>query len=294
MSKGLAVGLRKMRAVAVAASKVSLIKVSMAFFVLFFIRYAALMLCPPSSVDKSYGASVIRCSMHECLHKGDDGVENKKKAVLEVMDRNRYAWLLLKGGKNIRMPSFLKDVLQPTTTAKIGVINMDEDDVSKWSRFGDTIPIRFDRLSEQLKWKDLFPEWIDEEEKSDVSRCPDIPMPDFEEYPDMDLIVAKVPCNYPEEGWNRDLFRLQVHLVTARMAVEKGKKYHSGGLSRGTTKVVVLSKCRPMPDILRCDDLARKDDDWWYYEVDVALLQQKVSLPVGSCQLSLPLWSQGM
>ncbi|KAI4388618.1 hypothetical protein MLD38_000930 [Melastoma candidum] len=298
MSEGIVGGFqRTMKASATALSKASLIRIDVVFLALFLTVLVALVLRPPSSVVESYGASsLVRCSLNECHHKGDAGV--KMKVVLEEagddQGRTRSG---LGNGEKIETPSFLKDIVGETGTAKIGVMNMDGDDLSEWGPYGETIPIRFDQVSELFEWKDLFPEWIDEEEESDVPLCPEIPFPDFDEYPEMDLIVAKLPCKYPETGWNRDLFRLQVHLAAARMAVEKGKKKHdhnsgNGSSGRRTGKVVVLSKCRPMPEILRCDDLARKKNDWWYYEVDVARLEQKVSLPVGSCRLSLPLWGQ--
>lgn len=115
-------------------------------------------------------------------------------------------------------------------------------------------------------------------------------MPEFGSYESMDMIVAKLPCKFPEEGWARDVFRLQVHLIAANLAVKKGRRdrYNS------RTKVVFLSKCRPMMELFRCNDLARQEGDWWFFQAEMGRLEQKVSLPVGSCRLSLPLWGQGM
>ena len=84
-------------------------------------------------------------------------------------------------------------------------------------------------------------------------------------------------------------FRLQVHLIVANLAVKKGKRDWNW-----KTKVVLWSKCRPMLELFRCNDLVKQENEWWYYEVDVKRLEQKVSLPVGSCNLALPLWEQGM
>jgi hypothetical protein len=144
-------------------------------------------------------------------------------------------------------------------------------------------------VSEFFKWPDLFPEWIDEEEETDVPSCPEIPMPDFEVYDSLDMIVAKLPCKYPEEGWNREVFRLQVHLLAANLAVKKGRRDWNW-----RTKVVFWSKCRPMLELFRCDDLVKQEGDWWFYEPEMTKLEQKVSLPIGSCKLALPLWTQGM
>ena len=186
----------------------------------------------------------------------------------------------------LEVPSFFAELGKGM---KIGMVNLDEDDVSEWSSQGQTIPVYFERASQFFNWTDLFPEWIDEEEESDVALCPEIPMPEYAEYGSMDVIVAKLPCKYPEERWGRDVFRLQVHLIAANLAVKKGKKDW-----RWKTRVVLWSKCRPMLEMFPCDQLVRREGDWWYYKADVKRLEHKVSLPVGSCKLALPLWEQGM
>ncbi|XP_062158262.1 UDP-glucuronate:xylan alpha-glucuronosyltransferase 2 isoform X2 [Alnus glutinosa] len=188
----------------------------------------------------------------------------------------------------IEMPSFMKEMMG-ISGMKIGMVNMDDMDMSGWD-VGETIPVKFQRVSELFEWKDLFPEWIDEEEETDVPTCPEVPMPDFRSYGSLDVIVAKLPCKFPEEGWARDVLRLQVHLIAANLAVKKGRRDWKGG----RTKVVFLSQCRPMMELFRCNDLARKEGDWWLFEAEMGRLEQKVSLPVGSCRLALPLWGQGI
>ena len=95
--------------------------------------------------------------------------------------------------------------------------------------------------------------------------------------------------SHNEEGWKRDVFRLQVHLIVANLAVKKGKKDW-----RGKTRVVFWSKCRPMLELFPCDNLVKGEGEWWYYEPEVKRLEHKVSLPIGSCKLALPLWEQGI
>ena len=211
------------------------------------------------------------------------------KAVLEE-PQVKPLMMPKKSATKIEVPSFIRKTMGKGM--KIGMVNMDEDDdVSEWNMQGKTIiPVHFERVSTLFNWTDLFPEWIDEEEESDVPSCPEIPMPEFEVYESMDMIVAKLPCNnYLQEGWGRDVYRLQVHQIVANLAVKKGKKDR-----KWKTKVVFLSKCRPMLELFRCSDLVKHEGEWWYYEPDVKKLEQKVSLPVGSCKLTLPLWEQGM
>lgn len=217
-----------------------------------------------------------------------DGVKMMKQVVKETKEEyiaTQHEWL--NTSTKMEVPSFLEGII--LKGIKIGMVNMEEDDVSEWKRFGQVIPVHFDRVSELFKWEDLFPEWIDEEEETDVPFCPEIPMPEYQIYDRMNLVVAKLPCKYPEEGWNREVFRLQVHLIAANLAVKRGVRDRNL-----KTKVVFWSKCRPMLEIFRCSDLVKQEGDWWLFESDMAKLKQKVSLPVGSCNLALPLWGQGM
>ncbi|KAE9600038.1 putative glucuronosyltransferase [Lupinus albus] len=236
-------------------SKALIIRINLVCLAIFLSVYTTLLLRPSSPVYFNNAASLIRCSLPEYHDK-------------------------------VEMPSFFSDIGKGM---KIGMVNMDEYDVSEWNIKGEARPIYFERVSQYFNWTDLYPEWIDEEEESDVASCPEIPMPEFAQYENMDVIVAKLPCIYPKEGWGRDVFRLQVHLIAANLAVKKGKRDW-----KWKTKVVLWSKCRPMMELFRCNDLVKHEGDWWYYEVDVKRLEQKVSLPVGSCTLALPLWEQGI
>ncbi|XP_038703530.1 UDP-glucuronate:xylan alpha-glucuronosyltransferase 2-like isoform X1 [Tripterygium wilfordii] len=266
-----------------AIPKALFVKISLFFLAVFLVIYAALLLRPSSSTYFENAATVVTCSLRECNHKLEKGF--KMKAVLEetqVVPSIRPTSNVIK----LEVPSFMD---KRGKRMKIGMVNMEEEDASEWRTHGEVIPIKFERVSEIFKWKDLFPEWIDEEEENDGPTCPEMPMPDFPAYESMDIIVAKLPCNYPKEGWSREVLRLQAHLVVANMAVKKGKRDWNW-----RTKVLMLSKCRPMLELFRCDDLVRREGDWWFYQPEMARLEQKVSLPAGSCKLALPLWGQGI
>ncbi|KAE9586812.1 putative glucuronosyltransferase [Lupinus albus] len=263
-------------------SKSLVIRINLIFLAFSLVIYATLLLHPLPSTYFDNAASLVRCSLRECHQKTEKAF--KMKAVLEEPQVKLHR--PKKNATKIKVPSFFSELGKGL---KIGMVNMDEDDVSEWSLHGKTILVSFERVSQFFNWTDLFPEWIDEEEESDVPSCPEIPMPEYAKYENMDVIVAKVPCKYPEEGWGRDVFRFQVHLIAANLVVKKGKKDW-----RWKTRVVLLSRCRPMPEIFPCDYLVRKQGDWWYYEPDFKRLEQKVSLPVGSCKLALPLWEQGI
>ncbi|GMP44000.1 hypothetical protein CsSME_00013134 [Camellia sinensis var. sinensis] len=261
-------------------SKSMVFRINLAFLAFFLVIYVVLLLRPSSPVYRGNAPSLVSCSLRQCHHKVDNGI--KMKSVLEERQSShaKPKRKILKREK----PSFLDEMGKGM---KIGMVNMEEEDTSEWDMHGQTIPIYFEQVSELFQWKDLFPEWIDEEEETEGPSCPEIPMPSFDNYEYMDMIVAKLPC---KEGLGRDVFRLQVHLIAANLAVKRGKR-------RGwneKTRMVFLSKCRPTLELFRCDDLVRQEGDWWFYEPEMARLEQKVSLPVGSCNLAFPLWGKGI
>ncbi|XP_060199457.1 UDP-glucuronate:xylan alpha-glucuronosyltransferase 2 isoform X1 [Lycium barbarum] len=263
-------------------SKALIIKINLVFLACFLIAYVAILFKPSTSVYHEYAASLVRCSLRECHHKGEGGI--KMKAVLEeraIENGAKAEKMMVKREK----PIFLNKMGRGM---KIGMVNMEGEDVSEWKVHGQIIKVNFEKVSDLLEWKDLFPEWIDEEEEMDGNECPEIPMPDFNNYSYMDIIVVKLPCNYPEEGWGKDVYRLQVNLVAANLVVKRGKR----DLKNGKMKLIFLSKCRPMVDMFRCEELKKKEGDWWYYKTDMEKLAQKVSLPIGSCNLALPLWGK--
>lgn len=175
---------------------------------------------------------------------------------------------------------------------RMGLVNIGRDEVLALGVEGDAVRVDFERVSETFRWSDLFPEWIDEEEDDEGPSCPELPMPDWSRYADgggdVDVVVASVPCNRSAPGWNRDVFRLQVHLVAAHVAARKGRR--DGG---GAVRVVLRSQCEPMMDLFRCDEAVGREGDWYMYRVDVQRLEEKLRLPVGSCNLAMPLWGAG-
>ncbi|XP_077218958.1 putative UDP-glucuronate:xylan alpha-glucuronosyltransferase 5 [Tasmannia lanceolata] len=169
---------------------------------------------------------------------------------------------------------------------EIGLINIEEkeEEVRDWQSLGRTSIIRFDRPREGLRWAELFPEWIDEDERTKVPKCPKIPMPDFENYGEFDVVVARVPCGSEEKRGSRDVFRLQVHLVVGNLVMRNGRRRDDG-----TVIVVFIGACGPMWEIFRCEDLVKHEGNLWVYKPDLRRLKQKLDLPVGSCQLPVPL-----
>ncbi|XP_059279312.1 UDP-glucuronate:xylan alpha-glucuronosyltransferase 2-like [Lycium ferocissimum] len=262
-------------------SKALIIKINLVFLVCFLVAYAALLHWQLSSVYHEYSTSPIKCTLCQCHHKVE-AAGIKMNALLEESIGNETKAILKKMVKH-KKPSFVNEIMG--RGMKIGMVNMEGEHVSEWRVHGQIITVQFQKVSELLEWNDLFPGQVYEEleEMDDRQTCPEIPMPPFYSYSYMDIIVVKLPCNYPQEGWRRDVLRLQVHLVAANLAVKRKKG------KNGKMKLIFLSKCRPMMEIFRCKELKRREGDWWYYEPNMAKLEQKVSLPIGSCKLALSL-----
>lgn len=153
----------------------------------------------------------------------------------------------------------------------------------------ETFSINFDHVDENLKWEDFFPEWIDEDEKWGKPQCPNMPMPVLKNYQDLDVMLATVPCGTNEGAGEkagvRDLFRLQVNLVVANLAVESGwvttlESDHKN------VYVVFVGSCGPMLEIFKCDELLMHQGEYWVYKPDLKRLKQNMLMPVGSCQLA--------
>ncbi|KAJ3674063.1 hypothetical protein LUZ60_006055 [Juncus effusus] len=182
-----------------------------------------------------------------------------------------------------KAPKFFLEGLNAKT--RIGLVNLEENQVRKYGIKGNFTVVNFERVSENnnITWKDLFPDSVDEElVHGSQPTCPKFPLPDFSTIDELDLVIAQLPCG------NRDVLRLQVHLVTANLAVEKGRRNE-----RGDLKMIFTSLCEPMIEIFRCDDLVKKERKWWMYTVDTMRLEEKIRLPVGSCELVVPLRDEG-
>ncbi|KAG4176735.1 hypothetical protein ERO13_A11G264600v2 [Gossypium hirsutum] len=175
---------------------------------------------------------------------------------------------------------------------KVGLVNLNDEEVSQYEVHGngslvDTVRVHFDRVSKVREWNDFFPVWINEDSNLQPPTCPEIPMPRLEEYWDLSVVVAKVPCDgWTSEAGMRDVFRLQVNLVVANLLVRSGCA--KGPDIKREVYAVFIGHCGPMPEIFRCDDLLRKEGDHWVYKPELKRLKQKVLMPPGTCQIAYP------
>lgn len=185
-----------------------------------------------------------------------------------------------------------------TQKIKIGLVNIDDGLKSVYDAYGlaETVSVDFQPVSKEKKWDDFFPEWIDEEQKWGAPQCPEIPMPRLENYLGLDVIVARVPCGGDEGATEkegiRDVWRLQVNLVVANLAVANGFVKKPAESER-PVYVVFIGSCGPMQEIFRCDDLLTRIGDHWVYKPELKKLKHKMVMPVGSCQIAPPFAETG-
>ncbi|XVF31323.1 hypothetical protein REPUB_Repub16aG0135800 [Reevesia pubescens] len=185
----------------------------------------------------------------------------------------------------------IQEEINGTKKIKVGLVNFNDEEESAYKMHGSiasTVHVHFNHVSKSIKWKDFFPEWIDEDKKSG---CPEIPMPRLEDYRDLDVVVARVPCEgCTGKAGLRDVFRLQVNLVVANLLVRSG--WVMADVKRAVYAVFV-GVCGPMPEIFRCEDLLRNVGDHWVYKPELRRLKQKVLMPLGSCQIAHPFGKTG-
>ncbi|KAL4196894.1 hypothetical protein AMTRI_Chr04g248590 [Amborella trichopoda] len=286
-------------------SKGVVIRINLVVLALFLVVYATLFFWPTSSsVYLQNGTLMLRPPLPDCLkfkrEDGKVGNHDSKHQVTTCVYSDTHIKAedgsggAMKAIRETHFPAKSKlgfredrgDVAKLVRGIRVAMVNLNSKERVRFTKSArEAVEIKFERVSSQLEWTDLFPEWIDEEEENDGPSCPEIPMPDSSRLPEFDAVVARLPCSFPEVGWARDVFRLQVHLVAAKVAARSSKK---------KVRVVLLaSECRPMLELFRCDDMVNRVGEGWVYEAEVARLRQKLALPVGSCRLALPLWKEG-
>ncbi|CAN6475739.1 unnamed protein product [Victoria cruziana] len=205
-------------------------------------------------------------------------------------------WLWERSGANARYISNLDiDWIQVSTALEktklqgheaVGLLNFNSSEVREWQNIlpgVNTVTISLEHVRSDVTWETLYPEWIDEEEESEVPICPSMPMPEVPGRLQFSLIAVKLPCQKTVKNWSRDVARLHLQLAAAKLAAS---------LAGSSLHVLFVTDCWPLPNLFTCKELITRDDNIWIYKPDFNILQKKLRLPVGSCELSVPLKSQ--
>lgn len=206
---------------------------------------------------------------------------------------NRWIW----GGPDIRYVSRLNivwddvvEVLERLGNKKeyhgIGLLNFNKSEVINWKQLNadaEYTVLHLDYAEQDVTWDSLYPEWIDEEEEEEVPICPSLPKlraPGKR----LDLIAVKLPCRN-EGNWSRDVARLHLQLAAASVAASAKGNY--------PVHLLFITDCFPIPNLFTCKDLVARRGNVWLYRPNLNVIREKIQLPVGSCELALPLKGKG-
>jgi len=168
----------------------------------------------------------------------------------------------------------------------VGLLNFNKTELEHWKQLIPNVThvvLNLEYAAENVTWESLYPEWIDEEEGTQVPICPSLPSlrsPGIR----LNLIALKLPC-VNGGNWSRDVARLHLQLAAARLATSFKSNY--------PVYVLFVSKFFPIPNLFTCKELARHEGNLWLYRPNLTVLRQRLLLPVGSCELSLPLRDKG-
>lgn len=169
----------------------------------------------------------------------------------------------------------------------IGLLNFNKLETDHWKQLipnSDHVVLHLDHAQKNVTWDTLYPEWIDEEEEDEIPICPSLPKIEVPKKR-LDLIIIKLPCRDHEANWSRDVARLHLQLSAAQLAVS----------SQGYQPMHLLfvTKCFPIPNLFSCKELVLREGHAWLYKPKLDTLREKLRLPVGSCELALPLKPKG-
>lgn len=169
----------------------------------------------------------------------------------------------------------------------VGLLNFNDTEMKEWKKMipdAEHISLHLNTVAKNITWEDLYPEWIDEEEEYKVPVCPKLPNIQPPRTPRIDFIAVKLPC-VKTRDWSRDVVRFHLQLAVARLAA-KSKGNHP-------VRVLLVTDCFPIPNLFSCKELVVNRGSVWLYEPDLNKMREKVQLPVGSCELSVPLKAKG-
>lgn len=170
----------------------------------------------------------------------------------------------------------------------LGLLNFNNTEINYWKHLIQDVTqsvIELDPAEKTLTWETLYPEWIDEEQEKEVPICPSLPKPRLSNKR-LDLIAIKLPSK-DGANWSRDVARLHLQLAAAYVAA-------SANAFKTTLHLLFISERFPVPNLFPCKELVARYKNVWLFKPDLNVLRHKLRLPVGSCELALPLRDTGM
>lgn len=169
---------------------------------------------------------------------------------------------------------------------RIGLLNFDDNEIHQWKQIvpmSHQTALNLEYAEKNVTWESLYPEWIDEEQEDVVPSCPTLPNLEVPSQR-LDLIAVKLPCRN-EGNWSRDIARLHLQISAARLVASYKGLY--------PVHLLFVSFCFPIPNLFPSKDLLSHEGNAWLYNPNLDALREKLRLPIGSCELALPLGAIG-
>lgn len=175
---------------------------------------------------------------------------------------------------------------EDTKIHRVGLLNFDKNEIRQWKRIVPTTHqtvLNLEYAEKNVTWESLYPEWIDEEQEDIVPSCPTFPNLEVPRQR-LDIIAVKLPCRN-EGNWSRDIARLHLQISAARLAASYKGIY--------PVHLLFVSVCFPIPNLFPSKDLLIREGNAWLYKPNLDAIREKLRLPIGSCELALPLGAIG-
>nr|KYP65249.1 Glycogenin-1 [Cajanus cajan] len=202
------------------------------------------------------------------------------KGVFDGIDSRYESFLNIEWDQISNVLENLKD---KDTYQGVGLLNFNDSEIDHWKQLvpeAEHVVLHLNYASNNITWEVLYPEWIDEEEEYEFPVCPTLPRIQVPGKPRLDLIAVKLPCD-KSGRWSRDVARLHLQIEAARLAASS-KGYQP-------VHVLLVTDCFPIPNLFTCKELIQRDGSAWLYEPNLNTLREKLQLPIGSCELAVPL-----
>ncbi|CAA2992052.1 UDP-glucuronate:xylan alpha-glucuronosyltransferase 1 isoform X1 [Olea europaea subsp. europaea] len=176
----------------------------------------------------------------------------------------------------------LEQLPEDNKIRRVGLLNFDESEIHQWKQLIPTANhevLHLDYAQKNITWDSLYPEWIDEEQDDIVPSCPrlsNLKVPRHRP----DLVSVKLPCRN-KVNWSKDIARLHLQISVAGLAASCKGRY--------PVYLLLITKCPPIPNLFTCKDRVVRVGNMWLYKPNMDVLRKKLQLPIGSCELALPL-----
>ncbi|CAI9108520.1 OLC1v1008120C1 [Oldenlandia corymbosa var. corymbosa] len=176
----------------------------------------------------------------------------------------------------------LEQLIEKDGVNGIGLLNFNNTEINGWKQLilsANHTVLHLDYADKDITWSTLYPEWIDEEQETELPSCPSLPKIDVPENR-LDLVAVKLPC-LNNKNWMRDVPRLHLQLAAAGLVTS------AKGLF--PMHLLFITKCFPVPNLFPCKERVVRQGNVWLYKPNLKFITERSQLPIGSCELALPL-----